>query len=272
MTFNQLIRKFPPQVVVVRNAIPAELLAESVTPNKKYGKYSDEDFLPLVDEFLKTYSLKYGIPVGYDREKNGSIVQNIIPDRKLQDVQISSSSAVALQMHTETAFHPYKPDWIILGCVKGDKKAKTLYATMDEILYELDESTVWELRNADFTTRVDASFRLNGEPDKIVVVRPIVGAGDWFLTYDADLMEPLTPHAKAAFSKLAKAIKKRTRSVVLEAGDVMVINNRTTVHGRNSFAARYDGSDRWLKRILLREEMPPAEFLDGEVIRFEARK
>jgi len=257
MTYNQLIRKYPPQVVHVRNAIPPELLAGARTPNEKGRRYKDSDFLPAVDQFLISYAEKYGNVVGYDRERGGATIQNIFPDRKEEKSQISSSSSVLLKMHTETAFHPYKPDWVLLGCVRGDRRAETLYATLDDILYELDESTTWDLRQPDFVTTMDKSFRTKGEPDKEYVVQPLVGIADCILTYDADLMRPLTDHAEKAFNKLGNAIKKRTRRVVLEAGDVLVINNRTTVHGRNSFKARYDGSDRWLKRVRVREVMPP---------------
>jgi len=266
LTHNQLIRKYPPQVVVVRNAIPSELLAGARTPNEKGRRYKDADFLPEVDKFLLAYAEKYGTPVGYDRERNGALVQNVFPDRKEAKAQISSSSSVVLKGPTETAFHPYKPDWLLLACVRGDRKAETIYATLDDVLYELDEATTWELRQPDFVTTIDKSFRTKGEPDKEFVVRPLVGSGDWVLTYDADLMRPLTDGATKAFGKLGAAIKKRTRKVVLEAGDILVINNRTTVHGRNSFKARYDGSDRWLKRILVRETMPPPRKVRDGVI------
>ena len=206
---------------------------------------------------MLSYAEKYGFPVGYDRERGGALVQDIFPDRSEEKSQISSSSSVVLQMHTETAFHPHKPDWLLLGCVKGDKKAATLYATLDEILYELDESTIWDLRSADYITTMDKSFRTKNQPDKEYVVRPLVGAGEWVMTYDADLMRPMTDQAVVALGKLGAAIKKRTRRVILEPGDILVINNRTTVHGRNPFKASYDGSDRWLKRVLVLEEMPP---------------
>ena len=37
--------------------------------------------------------------------------------------------------------------------------------------------------------------------------------------------------------------------VVLRPGDVLFIDNYRVVHGRKPFKARYDGTDRWLKRI-----------------------
>jgi alpha-ketoglutarate-dependent taurine dioxygenase len=37
--------------------------------------------------------------------------------------------------------------------------------------------------------------------------------------------------------------------VRLAAGDVLVVDNDVVVHGREPFRPRYDGTDRWLKRV-----------------------
>lgn len=258
-------------VAVMRNAIPKELTDGVITPNKT-KRVSANALLPKLNEFLIGYVDKYGKPIAFAREKNGALVQDVYPMPGDEKIQISSSSAVVLQMHTETAFHKYKPDWVILACVKGDKKAETLYATLDEILRDLDEKTIWDLRQPEFITTVDPSFLRSGEKQKEIVVRPIsgFGANKWCLTYDADLMKGITSDASSALKKLGVAIAKCTRSVVLETGDILVINNRVAVHGRRPFKARYDGTDRWLKRILVRETMPPRSAMKGSVVVGEA--
>jgi alpha-ketoglutarate-dependent taurine dioxygenase len=37
--------------------------------------------------------------------------------------------------------------------------------------------------------------------------------------------------------------------IALGSGDLLIIDNLQAVHGRRPFKARYDGSDRWLRRI-----------------------
>ncbi len=37
--------------------------------------------------------------------------------------------------------------------------------------------------------------------------------------------------------------------MALEPGDLLIIDNYRAVNGRKPFQARYDGRDRWLKRI-----------------------
>jgi alpha-ketoglutarate-dependent taurine dioxygenase len=42
---------------------------------------------------------------------------------------------------------------------------------------------------------------------------------------------------------------------VLEPGDVCFIDNFKAVHGRRAFKARYDGHDRWLKRVNITRDL-----------------
>jgi hypothetical protein len=60
---------------------------------------------------------------------------------------------------------------------------------------------------------------------------------------------------------LRKAISFATKEVILKTGDLLLINNHKAVHGRKPFKARYDGTDRWLQRLLVRKTLPPKDFL-----------
>jgi alpha-ketoglutarate-dependent taurine dioxygenase len=60
-------------------------------------------------------------------------------------------------------------------------------------------------------------------------------------------------------------VKQATRKVVLQAGDVLVIDNERAVHGRTPFVPRYDGTDRWLKRALVVTSLPAIDMV-GRVI------
>jgi Fe(II)/alpha-ketoglutarate-dependent arginine beta-hydroxylase len=53
----------------------------------------------------------------------------------------------------------------------------------------------------------------------------------------------------AAFDGLCAQIEQHQADVVLRPGDCVFVDNFRAVHGRRSFRARYDGTDRWLKRL-----------------------
>jgi alpha-ketoglutarate-dependent taurine dioxygenase len=45
------------------------------------------------------------------------------------------------------------------------------------------------------------------------------------------------------------AIDENLTGIALRPGECLFIDNYKAVHGRSSFKAKFDGTDRWLKRI-----------------------
>ena len=72
---------------------------------------------------------------------------------------------------------------------------------------------------------------------------------------------------RRAYGSLSTELARNARTVSLRAGEVLVIDNDVIVHGRVPFTPRYDGTDRWLKRINVRvpgKDRPAAEaYEDG---------
>lgn len=229
-----------------------------VTPATPYTS----QLTPVADLLLLIHALAFGYPVGYAQEQDGRIVQNIVPVYKTEFQQISTSSKTELEMHTETAFHPFMPRWVFLLCVRGDSNAETTYAIKDEILEKLDNNVISVLKTDNFVTSIDDSFRTKNEPN-VYIRKQILNDDCSKLVYDSALMSGLNDEAKYALSKLGEAITESKRTIVLKAGDLMIIDNHAVVHGRKPFHARYDGTDRWLKRCLVVEKLPLAEMFSG---------
>jgi L-asparagine oxygenase len=146
----------------------------------------------------------------------------------------------------------------VLYCVRGDTAAATTYATLDDILCSLTAECITVLFQKRFVTSVDLSFRANGEPDQVVLTSVLHKSDSGLqLKYDQQLMRGVDHDASRALAQVAGAIDKSVRSVTLEAGDTLVLDNRTVVHGRSAFSPRYDGTDRWLKRALVVRNLPP---------------
>ena len=222
---------------------------------------------------------EYGFPISFIQEQNGALIQNIFPIRKTEEQQISTSSKTELALHTEAAFHPYKPKVVLLLCLRGDPNAVTTYANIDDIAERLKPETLSTLTQLWFTTSIDESFRTNGEKDMELtcsVLKEVVNDDSnrrdsktdpvYTICYDETLTKGINEQAVEALRELKEAIRECTSQVVLEAGDLLVLNNDTTVHGRLPFKARYDGTDRWIQRILAIQTLPPRDHLDGLVI------
>ncbi|MEY4401389.1 MAG: hypothetical protein RL072_1254, partial [Actinomycetota bacterium] len=179
---------------------------------------------------------------------------------------VSTSSKVMLGSHTETAFHPHKPRYVVLLCLRGDALAATTYSDVNEIVQHLSVAAVDVLQTSEFVTTVDPSFMTNGEPDARVTVTPLTKQqSGWVLVYDELLMSGTSTRAANALAELHVAVKRATKHVVLNGGDLLVIDNDRAVHGRTPFTPRYDGTDRWLKRALVVTSLPANDVV-GRII------
>ena len=253
---NQRIGKIPPTPAT-------SVIEDSVTPDSVKA--------------LKEYGSILGHPVSYVQEQNGRLIQNLVPVHKTEYQQISTSSKVELEMHTESSFHPYRPSYVILLCLRGDDAVETTYADDFDIVPKLSNEAISILQKKWFTTQIDQSFRSDGQPD-VHIHTPILEKTNtdwmvWKITYDSWFMKAVgdgsdesRSQAERALQEMRDAVNSSTKEVVLKTGDLLVINNDCTVHGRKPFQPRYDGTDRWVQRMLAIREMPPSEHVDGHVI------
>lgn len=190
--------------------------------------------------------------VSYRAESWGRICQCLVPTRAARRMQTSTGWGVCLECHTEQAFNLLtRPDFIALGCLRGDPHAITYVMSARTLQRHLPSWAVELLYEARFLTRVDQSFVTGGVPDTIrgpiaVLTGP---TDDPVITYDEDLMYSESPDHQRALD-LIKEIWVAIRScVVLQRGSVIVLDNSRAVHGRSAFSPRFDGSDRWVARF-----------------------
>jgi L-asparagine oxygenase len=210
-----------------------------------------------------------GEPVGYLPELGGRIVQNLLPVKANSTRQTSTSSDVTLMWHTETAFHPHKPRYLVLLCLRGDANAQTLLCSIDTILRSLDPQTVEVLRQKRFRIAPDESFLGEGSLGELgPPVAVLQGDGDDLeFTFDADLMVGTDDEAIVALQKVSERIESDHIGVVLEAGDMLIVDNHRAVHGRSKFSARFDGTDRWLQRSFVVSSLDQtAQHRNGRII------
>jgi L-asparagine oxygenase len=212
-----------------------------------------------VSEFaLLSVARCLGHPVGYLPEHGGALVQNLFPIAATANQQVSTSSNVDLFFHTETAFHPHRPRYLLLLCLRGEPAARTTLCSIDAVIDEFNASELAVLRQRRFRTGVDASFGAshNDSGDTIAVL-----SGDQLqpaFVFDADLMIGTDHESDRVLQKLGALIVEHATSVVLDAGDLLVIDNHRAVHGRSPFPARFDGTDRWLQRSFVVGDLAPS--------------
>lgn len=231
--------------LLLRNVPMGDVPATPPTPTSPTDKDGASEFA------LLTIASAVGHPVGYLPEHGGDVVQNIVPVRSTAARQVSTSSASDLMFHTEAAFHPHRPRYLLLACLRGDAQAFTTLSSIREVLPRLDERTVAVLFERRFRTAVDESY-LHGRANRLGDPVPVLTGtrSEPSMVFDEDLMVGIDDEADRALRTLGRAVREHHTGVSLRAGDVLVVDNTQAVHGRTPFTARYDGTDRWLQRTM----------------------
>ncbi len=223
---------------------------------------------PVATFVVLTVARRLGQPVGFAPEHGGQIVQHIVPTRDTASIQVSTSSDVELMFHTETAFHPHRPRYLVLLCLRGDPSAATTLASVDDVVEHLDPATIATMRQPRFRTAVDRSF-LQGRENRLGPPRPLLAGTpeEPTFVFDADLTVGVDTEADRVVRSIREIVAEHHRTVVLDAGDLLVIDNNVAVHGRSPFAPRFDGTDRWIQRAFVVADLAPsAGERDGRVI------
>jgi L-asparagine oxygenase len=241
-TGNLIIRNLPTDPVLPPTPSDAK---PSRTKTSSFSEYS-----------LLLSMLFLGEPISFLDEKDGVLIQNICPVKGQEKKQENVGSCY-LEFHTEDGFHPYKPDYLGLICLRPDHDgiAKTTAASVRNVVQWLPVRAMELLRQPLFRLRLSTSFGSNGEP---VYSKPgSILSGHWLepdLCIDYFLMEALTPEARWAFELLKELLLKVVVEHALRPGDLMIVDNRMAAHGRTSFTPCYDGADRWLQRMFVLQD------------------
>jgi len=244
-----------------------------IGPTPEHWRGSDVDSPVLRYEvFLLLCASVLGDVFGWATQQDGRIMHDVLPIRGHEHYEIGSNSLQHLSWHTEDAFHPCRGDYVALMCLKNPDLVETVmcdagdlnWSTLDiEALFEpaftqmpdnshlpvnatsTGNPTIDRLRARSFTV-IEA---WNTNPVK----RPVL-SGDRLAPYMA--LDPYhmktdgwSERSLRAFEGLCDQLEAKMQGIALLPGDCAFIDNLRAVHGRNAFQARYDGTDRWLKRL-----------------------
>jgi len=202
-----------------------------------------------------------GDPAAYLAEKSGALVHDVVPVPGSEAFQ-GNEGSVMLSFHNENAFHAHKPDYVLLLCLRADheKVAGLRVSCIRKALDKLSKECVEALFRPIYITSPPPSFGDAGqltEPHSILSGAP----DDPDMLVDFAATKPLGPDAVEAMRELQRTLAATADTIYLEAGDLAIVDNRVSVHGRTSFTPRYDGRDRWLQRTFSMRDLRSSRFL-----------
>lgn len=259
----------PPSGGIVVHGYPIDDASLGPTPDGWRGaRQSDED--RMYELVLGLVASLLGDLFGWATQQDGRLFHDVVPMRGLEEEQLGAGSREELLWHTEDAFDPDRCDFVGLMCLRNPTRVGTTVASIEAVqlsaedrrklaephfVHIPDDSHLPEQNSASRREdeRMEASFarveRQFADPEPAPV---IYGDLDHpYLCLDRFLVrrEVADPEAEGALTHLIKGLDAALHEVVLGPGDLLFLDNRKAVHGRSPFVPRYDGTDRWLKRV-----------------------
>ncbi|TJZ44120.1 hypothetical protein FCH28_31470 [Streptomyces piniterrae] len=207
---------------------------------------------------------------GWSTLQEGRLIHNVVPMPSEQNEQ-SGHGTVRLEWHTEDGFHPYRCDYLLLTGLRNHDAVPTGIAGIDSLT--LGDEVIRVLREPRFLIRPDTEHLrraaglvrgsgrrhpiqvMQDEPEPCAVLfggteRPYLRVDPAFMT-----AVPGDTEATEALSALVEQLEAHLVDVALGPGDLLVVDNYRAVHGRSAFRARFDGTDRWLKKTVVTRDL-----------------
>lgn len=239
-----------PGALLLRNLpVPDDMPA---SPQQSFHELDDAPTVG-TEGMLAVVADALGEPFSYREWDAGHLVHNKYPIRAHRDVQFGSN-AVEFLLHTETPFRDVSPDFLALLCLRGDPKglAKTLVSDLSRVIDSLDESVLEQLATPSFAFETDKPLVTLPDGRGLTEPQPVISErdGSRLLEFVGDLVA-VDASSAAALAEVNARVQAAAVAVALTRGDLLVLDNRRVVHGRNAIEPRYDGNDRWLQRMLV---------------------
>lgn len=246
-----------------------------IGPTPAHWKERQTRCVPIKEEILLLLlGSLLGDVIAWFTQQDGAVLHDIAPIQSHEHEQLGSGSAEELTWHTEDAFHPHRGDYLGMLCLRNPDRVPTTFASLD--ISALDQATVALLFEPHYTIRPDESHlrknrvapltgellesaqshidAMNETPEKIAVLYGSPSAP--YCRLDPYFMDPPEREdAREALDRLIRHIDSRIEEFDLDPGEVCFIDNFKAVHGRRPFKARFDGTDRWLKRINITRDL-----------------
>jgi|HubBroStandDraft_6_1064221.scaffolds.fasta_scaffold123825_2 L-asparagine oxygenase len=231
---------------------------EAACPTPEHWRARAADATLAHDFWLVLVSAQLGDPFSWASLQDGSLLNDVIPVRGSEQVQTGQGSVAPLELHVEDAFDDDRCDYLGLVALRNRDDVGTTVAAVRAGCLPREHQEV--LREPRFMIRADPEHAAGGRGSAPAARRRAVlfgAADDPYLRVDPAFTEPLPGDeaAAAAFGALCAQLAAATAAVPLAAGDVLFIDNYRMVHGRTPFRPRYDGTDRWLRKVTVTRDL-----------------
>jgi L-asparagine oxygenase len=262
--FLSEFRQAEPAACCLVRGVPVDDSAIGPTPGT-WRACSSASGTALAEVFIALCGSALGEPFAWSSLQAGRMIQDIVPVRGDEYRQSGHGSESPLEFHTEDGFHPLRCDYLLLFGVRNQDAVPTTLASVRDLRLSGEQAKVLgeprfailpdteHIRQLEMTAPDHPALarmkRLHDEPEPTPVL--FGDPASPYIRLDLPFMRCLgdDPAAKRALGALLEAIEAAAREVVVGPGTLLIVDNYLCVHGRPSFRPRYDGTDRWLKKL-----------------------
>ncbi|RJE76803.1 hypothetical protein BGP78_10350 [Pseudoalteromonas sp. MSK9-3] len=238
-------------VIVLKEAF--ETKKYPLTPTE--FQTSDEKYWWSAANTANGLASKFGLKLcSYYSENDGELFVNLVTNpsnKKSQSSMRGHTDAVAHHMPQEIKFlnESPSPDYVMLIVLRNPNKVPTVVASLSDILENISISAMDQLALPQFIIHPQATFNI----DRILHNVPILFLQPLSIRYSHgkvsyDLEGANIDKVKRAISELNEAIITSSSEVFGNPGDIILVNNRTAIHGRKTPGPDSAGDSRWLMR------------------------
>jgi L-asparagine oxygenase len=209
------------------------------------------------DFWLALVCGQLGDPIGWSTLQNGNVFNDIVPVRGAERAQTGQGSTAELEFHVEDAFDDDRCDYLGLLALRNRDAVATTVASIAAVGLDEADSVLFEPR---YLIRPDPEH-VRGAGGRAPAPRRcgvLFGdPADPYLRVDPAFTTaaPGDRAAAEAFASLCARLAGAAVPVTLMAGDLLLIDNYRAVHGRRPFRPRYDGTDRWLRKLTVARDL-----------------
>lgn len=222
-------------------------------------------------------------PVVYEGENEGHLIRHVCPMITEENAISSYGGKYDFYPHVDNPDLPISgepinpkignsPDTLTFLCLRKEEGVNTSLLLIDEVLNHLDAETIEILQRPEFKVARPASFRishvLEGVPG--LVKKHSV----FYSRFDFHNVSDMNPSAERAIDQLrhVSLLPELWFNAPLEPGKAITFLNQRTLHSRNAFKPRFDGTDRWLLHIFGTFKKPlVTQLVDAELCKYHLK-
>lgn len=264
--FLSEFRRGEPDAACMVAGFPVDEAAVGPTP-EHWERHEGLDATIEPDIFVAMCAMALGEPFCWASLQYGRMVQDVFPIKGDEQRPSGHGSDAFLECHTDDAFRPDTCDYLLLFAVRNLDQVPTYVSSVRDVLLSDEHRCL--LAEPNFCIVPDdehirqLGLRVPGHEAlrKAIKLRdfpepvPLL-FGDLthpYLRLDVPFMRCASenPKAQEALHALLDELDRVRRPYVVDQGTLLIIDNLMAVHARGSFKARYDGTDRWLRKMIV---------------------